>query len=300
MNKKTRKFHFRTGYFAIFVGIICLFFMFEGIFCKNGEYHFDFVSAGGTFAYNDLKILFIPAYWFLMFFGFGISVINSFKKRKLYNFNIAEAIIIPTVFLVTSFLGAKLLFALERLVSAPGEGIDFSGMSLFGAIYLVPIVICIVCLFTKRYKINTLLDYCAPFVLIILSFIRFGCFISGCCGAKTLWINDNPVIVPIQLIEVIFDIVILDYCLIIEKSAIEENGKAGTGLIYPIMLIGYGGCRFFIEFVRNSPKELIIFSNGQLFAVIAIIIGFIMLKNIQKRSKEQKLETKQQTDNEKA
>ncbi len=271
--------YFRPLYLAVLLFLISIFFIYEAVTTENLAYDFEFIGYGGTYKYHDIKLLGIPAYWFMMILGLIISIVVSFNQRKRYDIGKTKAIIIPLVFLLVSFLGGKLLYVLENLSSVTQNGIRLSGMSLFGAIFMVPLVITIVSGF-KKEKIAQMLDYCTPFGIILLSCVRIGCFINGCCGATTIWNDINPIILPVQLIEVTFDLMILELCSYI------ENFNFKSGLMYPTFMISYGFCRFILEFLRKTPKEILFFSNGQLFAIACVILGMIFLKIFSKNNKK--------------
>ena len=97
---------------------------------------------------------------------------------------------------------------------------------------------------------------------------------NGCCGAIKLWYGSNPVILPVQLFEVALDLLILELCFYLEKRFFEQ------GLMYPTLMVCYGVCRFLLEFLRNTPKDLFGLSHGQVFAIISVLIGTIMLFRI--------------------
>ena len=115
-------------------------------------------------------------------------------------------------------------------------------------------------------------DYFTPFGLILLACVRTGCFLNGCCGAVTLWIGSTPIILPVQLMEVVLDLLILELCFWIEKKYMFQ------GWMYPAFMLSYGVCRFLLEFLRKTPKDFLSLSHGQIFSLIAIAIALGLLK----------------------
>lgn len=271
---------FRAYYLAIFVGLISMFFVFEALICKSLNYHFSFVGYGGTFKYNNLNIFGVSSYWICMLTGLFICIAISIKNSERYGFKKIIAIIIPIVYLLLSLVGAKLLYALENITTIRENGISFDGLSLYGAIYIFPPVALLISGFNKN-RFAKWLDYCTTFTLVLLICVRTGCFLSGCCGAFTIWNEDTPIILPVQLFEVVFDILILELCLKF------KNTETPPGKMYPVFMISYSVIRFFIEYLRNSPKDLFGFSNGQLFAVIGILFGILLYVYFNKKSKIQ-------------
>ena len=66
-----------------------------------------------------------------------------------------------------------------------------------------------------------------------------------------------------------------DLLILFALLYIENREK--RGILYPVFLITYGILRFFVEFLRNTSKNIYGFSNGQLFAIGALIIGVLFL-----------------------
>lgn len=261
-----KKFKLRPLYPAILYFLICLIFVIEALFVEQMNYVFDFVGYGGTFAHHDLKILGLPAYWFLMLCGFLFSLALSLKGRKLYGFRLPEAWLIPVVFLAVSLLGGKLLYIFENWESVRANGIGFDGLSLFGAIFTVPLAAWLASR-SKKLPFRNLLDLCALLGLTLLVCVRTGCFINGCCGGIKLWHGTRPVILPVQLVEVILDLLIAEACLYARKKA------NAPGAMYPVFMLGYGICRFLLEFLRTGKKIFLIFTESQLLALVCIAIG---------------------------
>ena len=257
------KFRIRAFHAAAAVGIIAGLFVFEALSSRHLSYHFPFVGYGGTFQYHDLKVLGIPVYWFLMLCGFGVTIAESLSKRQKYGMSRMEAILLPIAFLMTSYCGGKLLYIIENIRSFRQDGLSLDGMSLFGAVYLVLLLAPLAALVTKK-KTAALYDYFTPFGLILLAATRTGCFCNGCCGALKMWHGTMPVILPVQLFEVVCDLLILECCYAIERRYPEK------GYLYPAFMLLYGICRFLLEFLRDTPKDWIGFSQGQVFSLLAV------------------------------
>lgn len=262
------KHRIRPLYAAAVIGLIALLFIFEALSSQHLSYHFSFVGYGGTFQYHDLKILGIPVYWFLMLCGFAVTFAESLSKRQKYGMNKPEAILLPVAFLMTAYCGGKLLYIIENYQAFRQTGFELDGMSLFGAVYLVLLLAPLAALITKK-KIAALYDYFTPFGLILLAATRTGCFCNGCCAAVKIWKGTIPVILPVQLIEVVCDLLILEGCYVIEKRYPEK------GYMYPSFMLLYGICRFVLEFLRDTPKDWFGLSHGQVFAMIAAALSVL-------------------------
>ena len=111
-----------------------------------------------------------------------------------------------------------------------------------------------------------------PVLIIGLLFARLNCWFNGCChGIDILWLNNEYYRIPVQLIECGLQLICFTIFIILEKK------NKYTGYFYPMYLVMYGFIRFILEFVRFTPKNILGMSNGQIFALIAIIIGGLIL-----------------------
>ena len=137
-------------YIAITIILISLLFVCEPLICKNNVYHFSFIGYGGTFKYHDLKILGIPIYWVMLLCGFAATFVISWKKKEKYGLNKIQAIILPVILLLTAYTGAKILYIIECYDAFKKNGLELSGLSLFGAIYLVLLTTPIIALCCKK------------------------------------------------------------------------------------------------------------------------------------------------------
>ena len=272
------KLKIRPLFFAIIIAAFALFFVFEALSSQHLTYHFSFVGYGGTLKNHNISILGIPMYWFLMLIGLLVTIILSLKSKKFYNIHTAKAVVLPIIFIVISYIGAKILYLLENFASTRKFSLEIDGLSLYGAIFFVLIFTPLISLVFK-IKTRALYDYFTPFGLVLLSFVRTGCFFNGCCEAVTLWDGNNPIILPVQLFEVCFDLLILDYCFKI------KNKYPQSGLMYPCFMLLYGICRFVLEFLRKGNDVFLIFSTGQIFSVISVVVSVLLFFILKKSSK---------------
>ena len=196
-------------------------------------------------------------------------MVLSIIKRKHNSMSLPLAIFFPFGVLVVSLIGGKALFVLENLDSVSKNGIGVDGFSLFGSIFLSVLMGFVVGGFKKK-RVAYWLDNTMFFEFILLSCVRTGCFFNGCCGADMIWSNDRPIIVPIQLIEVFFDLLLFDICLKVKAS------KGADGRMYPVFLMGYSAVRFFLEFFRSTPKNVLFLSHGQIFSLVGFTLGILL------------------------
>ena len=203
------------------------------------------------------------AYSVLLLFG-GISVIAlMILRRQRYSLSVWKAGILGLALMIFAVVGAKLLYILES------KG-DTTGMSLFGAVFLVLFCIPLISRFFSLSG-NEALDACAPCGASVIGFVRFGCYLAGCCGGWYTTIAGRVFQWPTQLIESLCDFAILGLLLQMEQK---EHKK---GSLYAWFLILYCASRFLIEFLRDTPKDWLGMSHGQWFALIGIALGLGVL-----------------------
>ncbi len=261
---------------------LCAALLFSGIaiFSKHLNYPFPFIGYGGTFRWGFFKIgsLKVNLYWFFMGVGFLGMVFLSVTRRKILEMSVVKAVLLALYLAVMGIVGAKVLYILENLDHVRQYGISFGGVSFFGTVLFMPLAIFILSLISK-VKYAALMDFSAPVGVVMLSFIRIGCFCKGCCGGITVWINSNPWVLPVQLIEAALDLILL-YALL----RMENNSKL-VGARYMIFMGVYGSYRFVLEFLREGSPESGLFRNGHIFSLIcmALLIIFMVIRS--KRSK---------------
>ena len=152
----------RPAYFAGFVFLAILLFIYEAFYTTNLHYDFSFVGYGGTFQYHDLKVFGIPVYWFMLLCGLGITFYTSIKRHSYFDISKVKAVILPIVYLVISFIGAKILYILENIKTI--NHIELNGMSMFGALYFTALSMPLLSLIFK-IQVWELYDFVTPFGL---------------------------------------------------------------------------------------------------------------------------------------
>ena len=173
--------------------------------------------------------------------------------------------------LIIAYIGAKILYIIEQSILGNTIKHELSGLSLFGAYYIVLLMTPVIAKLFKE-DVWKLYDFFSLLSMILLAATRLGCFFNGCCGAITIWKDLTPIILPVQLVEVICDLLILELCFAIEHK------HPFRGFLYPVNMFSYSVCRFLLEFLRNSPQNIFSLSNGQLFAIIAVICSIILMR----------------------
>lgn len=223
----------------------------------------------------------VSTYWLMFFVGLAGMIVICWRRANHYCCASTDAgkktkaVIYVLLLAFFGLLGTKVLYILENLQMTIENGLTLGGQSFFGALFLVPIAM-IGCgrLLGMRPLAST--DYCAPPVIFILLCMRLGCFMNGCCGGIELC----NVIVPAQLIEAVGDACIFVFLLYCEAK---EQRK---GQLYPLLMMLYGLLRFFVEIVRDTPKDVLLFSRGQLYSIVTLAVALAWIARLRYEKKK--------------
>ena len=212
----------------------------------------------------------MSAYSIMLCVGVIAMSVITVLRRKKYSMSVWTAIAFSLVLTVVGVLGCKLLYIAENFETFKQDGLTFGGFSFFGAVFLIPL--CFLAL-ARLFGLRAwqAVDCCAPGVAIMISLMRIGCFIDGCCGAFPIELFGQWVVLPVQLFEAAFDFVLL-----MVLWYLEDTKKAQT-ILYPVFMIAYSVMRFGIEFLRDTPKDWLSLSHGQWFCVVAVVFAVIYI-----------------------
>ena len=169
--------------------------------------------------------------------------------------------------------------------------IMFKGFSITGGIFILSIVLLF---FVKdAIKVTFAILYLFP---LFAALTRINCFIEGCCFGKlydgifavkyppasqasrqqyarallpSRYVESLPVH-PTQLYIFVSMIFLFIAVVIMNQLKVKKNIIVGT------VLSGYGFFNFFIEFSREEPIALSIFTIGQILEFIIFLLGFYL------------------------
>lgn len=184
-------------------------------------------------------------------------------RRERYGIRVWKAVLLTIMLAACGVIGAKLLYALEN-------GFRWGGISFYGSVWLIPILMPLIGLLLGLRPTITM-DLCAPAVTAMVACLRFNCLLAGCCGGWLMEFGGIAFRWPTQMMESLGDCLIMFWLLSIEQK------EMWRGKLYGGFLLSYGGLRFMLEFLRNTPKNVIFLSNGQWFSVAALLIGWLWI-----------------------
>lgn len=157
-----------------------------------------------------------------------------------------------------------------------------SGQSLFGSIFLLPIVYFIGAKLFRR-PFCDVFDIFVMCTITTLIFARIACIVSGCCLGQLLP-GSESVRWPTRELEIIFHIGLLIFFYIKNRKGIQ------SGNLWALYMIAYGSFRFCEEWLRAGNTILGPFHYGHIWAVLSIIVGSAIY--IELREQRNKVEYK--------
>ncbi len=243
--------------------LTAIFFVIQAVTTESLAYRFGFIGYGGTLLIRNQRFT-----WYEMCFVLGVlaGAFTILARYRAYGVSKAKAIRIVAAFVISGYIGAKILYIIENWGQSISSYLSFGGLSLFGAVFGMPLCSF---LFAKLFKMQRTryTDYIIPAALALLGCVRIGCFIKGCCKGITLWFGMRPLVIPAQLIESSLDFFFMAVLLIFESKHKYE------GKHYTVFFIVYGVYRFLLEMIRDTSTVLFGMSNGQILSLLCIIIG---------------------------
>lgn len=171
------------------------------------------------------------------------------------------AVLLAILHTVAGVICVKLFAGMESL-SNPYN----AGMSLFGALFFLPVLYIAMARVSKR-DIKVIFDDFGICVMIALMCVRTNCIVSGCCLGRI--INGSSMRWPTRQIEIVF------WALMLIGALWKKEHRYINGSIYPIMLMLYGIFRFLIEFFREGNAVIGPFHLAHIWALISFFCGSI-------------------------
>jgi len=188
----------------------------------------------------------------------------------LYGINRKKSFIAAISLMLTGMLGMFIMFFIEI-----GR---FGGGSFFGAVFLIPL-----CMYPLAKALGIgygdIMDICAPTGCIVLSILKFKCYLDGCCYGRLFMTNSWSFRFPSQIVECAVALALAAVLFLIVVK-----GKHRT-MVYPMLLVIYGVVRFGLNLLRQVHGWLGPLPAGNVWSLLAIVIGCIVLV-VNKKKKE--------------
>lgn len=190
-----------------------------------------------------------------------------YMERERLRMKLFAVFIITILHVLYGVASVRLFAALE---GSPG------GMSLFGAVFLMPAAYFAGARLTKRpaAEVFDILTVCLVFTLLCA---RVNCLISGCCLGRQIS-SSSPARWPTREAELVFYIIFL-------LAAIPKVRKKQTnGIVYPVYMVAYGIFRAVNECFRSSSATTSIFHLSHLWALLTFCLGLSILMEMKRRT----------------
>lgn len=198
--------------------------------------------------------------------------------RKRLNMAWYVAIMIAILCVASGVLFVKAFAFIETGFNQNSLG----NMSLFGAVFGMPLIFYFVSKITKSPPQNVF-DALTPCMIFSVMCIRINCIMSGCCRGLPIP-GTNGIRFPTREAEVMFYLILLAIlCPQIWKGKL--RGRA-----YPIYMMCYGAFRLVVEFFRDSGS-VGLFHLAHLWALITLLLGvsiYAEMKNSKSKPRRRK------------
>lgn len=189
--------------------------------------------------------------------------------------------------LLHTVVGVACVMAFAKLENiGRGSSADGAVMSLFGAIFFLPLFYYLLAKITKR-KTADVFDTFTVSMAFTLLCARVNCLFAGCCQGKCIHGITGPQW-PTREIELVF------YAAILTFLILRIWKKMNFGELYPLYMVSYGVFRFIIEFFRmtlddqtslqlNGKYTDSVFHLSHLWAVLSVCIGLSIYLEVRKK-----------------
>lgn len=250
----------------------------------------------------------IHTYGFMMALGVAVGLWFLYVQAKKQELPASKLIDVAFYTIIIALLGAKSILFFgnmsfyladpKQLFSLARSGGVFQGGLAFGFFFALWLF--------HRNKIPAwkTADIIGPALALGHSFGRLGCFSAGCCWGtecKIPWgvtfrneyansltgIPLNTMLHPVQLYEAFLNFTSFLILFFILKK------KRFDGQVISFYIINYSIIRYFVEFFRGDHEAKVYFiqnaspylsvSYPQLFSILALIAGFILLFVLKKK-----------------
>ena len=207
----------------------------------------------------------------LVFSILGAVIIYMFYA-KTFKFTAKERLVIILPTAVSFVIASKLLFFAEAGRFHWGG----SGFSLFGTIFVFPIIMIPISLLIKKNYFHVSASV-IPILALALGQAKIGCFLAGCCyGLRASWglpdlFNPEVLRLPVQLFEAGSCFLIALICFLI------NHRRKYAEFTAPLFYLLYGLCRFALEYMRDNLKPFFSMSQAQIYCLTIILLSLCMI-----------------------
>lgn len=155
-------------------------------------------------------------------------------------------------------------------------------MSLFGAVFFLPVFYFLGAKLTKRKTADVFDVFTVPMVF-TLACARINCLFSGCCLGRVIPGTSSRY--PTRELELVFYAILLIWLFYRSRK-----GKT-SGILYPVYMVSYGLFRFITEFFRQNESGTLLHLS-HLWAALCFVIGTAFLMELLQAKKANNAKSK--------
>lgn len=266
-------------YCALCVGGLVIYDIYKSIKLANAENFFEIIQYSGGIDNTTFVFMGMDSYTLLICIGAILGIFVGVLRRNIINVNVPIAILIQILFVLQVFAGVKLAYGIENVLTNNSmEAFSLGGQSLYGGLFLSLVCVPIIAkIFKKRAR--DIFDFVTPLWLIHFSFGKMACYSVGCCGSNPCMVGGTEILLPIQLFEAVWLLIILQLIFHLEcKKTKGGECEYGNGIYFFITMAMYGVCRFFTEFIKDTYMFEFGLTINQIFSAVGIIIALIVIR----------------------
>ena len=253
----------------------------KNIVNKQKEIIVNFLFFGGNMA--NLNFV---GYIAMYVVGIVLMFVISFVTYKKHELKFRQALLFTLLAFAGGMAGTKLMGMIQTAVLHAAGFSDSSGMSIYGAVIFVPIIVIPLCLLFKQ-PWKPIMDLLAPSGITLVGCAKLGCLFLGCCPGiecsfGIYYQNYKRTMFPSPIFEFITILLIV----IIGFWYIYKNKNRTVGTVYPLLCMLYGSTRFLWEFLRYydpaEAKHIILgMSLWQFVSILVTLAGAVWFTALQ-------------------
>ena len=170
------------------------------------------------------------------------------------------------------------VFCVRFFAFLENGGGSFEAMSLYGAVFFMPVLYFVLSLLLKREK-REVFDLLTPCMVFTLMCSRLNCLHAGCC--QGLYIPGLSIRWPTREIEILY------YALFLLRMCPMIHACETKGEVYPLYVMTYSALRFVIEWIRVYDGENVM-HPAHAWSLIALLISSTIYFELNRISADRK------------
>jgi prolipoprotein diacylglyceryltransferase len=219
----------------------------------------------------------------IVIFAFVAQMVFLIFYRKKYRITFLQSILTVVLVYPAAYFWMLVLTWIEN-------GFQNWGANNIVRMYVYAPLICIAAAKLLKIPSGKMIDYLAPSMALQQVIGHSVCPFAGCChGYECSWGIWNPTtdtyVFPNQWLECMVALIIVLYLLHLAK----KGNYVGTGKVYAMFLLTFGGTRFLLEFLRDNDKLFLGISNLALHALFMVLVGTVWLMVLYEKDTQQAL-----------